>query len=353
MVEQTGRAAPDHHLRHRGVMDSVAEKMFATPRMPTSPEWGVHSQSLKCILGDYCLWQFFFEAKVADTPLTCYLDNEKLLQGVMATVGETQMPYVIRSFPAPSPLPRLAVVGKHLRYVPVQYPRYYVEFKGSFEEYLKRFSPKSRYNLARSVRKLAEFDGGRIDWREYRQPEEMAEFHLLADALSKRTYQEKVLHEGFASRAGSPENLRMLAQTGAVRGYILFAAGQAIAYVFCRCCLDTLLYDAIGYDPLLHKYSPGSVLLYVLIEKMFAEQAFKYLDFGEGGSWYKEHWSTGAARCARAYYFPMAVPIVSAVMMHMTANAISDLLGKGLQTVGLRDKLRRLLRNRVLSDANE
>ena len=93
--------------------------------------------------------------------------------------------------------------------------------------------------------------------------------------------------------------------------------------------------------------------MYVIIEKIFSEGTFKYLDFGEGGSWYKEFWSTGAVRYARGYYFPMVVPIIFAVLTHMTSNAISDLLGKVLTTLGLRDKVRRLLRERVLSGANE
>jgi CelD/BcsL family acetyltransferase involved in cellulose biosynthesis len=162
-----------------------------------------------------------------------------------------------------------------------------------------------------------------------------------------------VLREGFVNRVGSYEDLQKLAQFDAVRGYVLFNAGQAIAYVVCRCYSDTLLYDVIGYDSRFHKYSPGSILLYVIIQKIFAKGTFKYLDFGEGGSWYKEFWSTGVVRCARGYYFPMTTPIISAVLMHITCNAISDLLGTVLATLGLRHKVRRALRQRVLSTAHE
>ena len=311
----------------------------------------MHSQSLKYRLGDYCLWQFRFKAKVVDAPVTSYFRDEKLLQGLISTVGEAKTPYVIESFPAPKPLPKLAINGKHLRYIPVQYLGYYIEFRGSFGQYLKKFSPKSRYNLARSARMLAELDGGRLDCREYRLPKQMADFYQLADCLSKRTYQERVLREGFINRAGSYEDLQELAKFDAVRGYVLFNAGQAIAYVFCRCYSDTLLYDVIGYDTRFHKYSPGSVLLYVIIQKIFAEGTFKYLDFGEDGSWYKEFWSTGVVRCARGYYFPMVIPIISAVLMHVASNAVSDLLGTVLATFGLRHTVRRILRQRVFSGA--
>jgi len=315
--------------------------------------WRAHWQSLKYRLGDYCFWHFRFKDKVVDARVTCYFSDEKLLHGLIATVGEAKTSYVIESFPAPKPLPKLAINGKHLRYVPVQYLRYYIEFRGSFEQYLKNFSPKSRYNLARSARMLAELDGGRLDCREYRLPKQMADFHQLADGLSKRTYQERVLREGFVNRVGSYEDLQELAKFDAVRGYVLFNAGQAIAYVFCRCYSDTLLYDVMGYDTRFHRYSPSSVLLYVIIQKIFAEGTFKYLDFGEGGSWYKEFWSTGVVRCARGYYFPIIIRIISAVLMHMTSNAISDLLGMVLARLGLRRKVRQLLRQRVLSAAHE
>ena len=90
------------------------------------------------------------------------------------------------------------------------------------------------------------------------------------------------------------------------------------------------------------------MLLYVLIEKMFAERAFKYLDFGEGGKF----WSNGVTRGAYAYFFPMAVPIIFAVIMHAVCNALTDLLGEILTMLGLRDKMRRLLRERLLSGGN-
>ena len=57
--------------------------------------------------------------------------------------------------------------------------------------------------------------------REYRLPKQMADFHQLADGLSKRTYQERVLREGFINRAGSYEDLQELAKFDAVRGYVL------------------------------------------------------------------------------------------------------------------------------------
>ena len=321
--------------------------------MTIPPQWESHSQSLQFSLGDYCLWRFHFQARVADAPLTCYLDSPNLLQDLVPATVETAMPYVIRSCPAPLSLPRLTFAGKYFRYVPVQYPRYYVVFKGSFEEYLGKFSPKSRYNLARSVRKLAELGGGQVDWRQYRRPEEMADFYQRANEVSKRTYQEQLLHEGFTGHVGSHEQLRALAERDAVRGYALFTSGQPIAYVLCRSYGDSLLYEGVGYDPDYRTYSTGSVLLYLLLENMFAERAFRYLDFGEGDKWYKEFFSTDSARCARVYYFPIEPAIISAITLHTVFNALTDLLGRALATLGLRNKIRRFLRARALSGTEQ
>src|SRR5690349_12941435 len=103
----------------------------------------------------------------------------------------------------------------------------------------------------------------------------MAEFHELATALAKHTYQEKLIHEGLASYAPHFEKIVALAEEDAVRGYLLFDRGKAIAYVFCQRYSKSLLYKIVGYDPDFSKFSPGSVPLYLIIEKLTSE-----LDFG-------------------------------------------------------------------------
>src|SRR4051794_17817531 len=115
--------------------------------MTISLQWEFHDQTLKYMISDFCVANFAFKAKVADAPLTCYLDDPHFLRSLIAEIGKQPTPYVIRSYPLIEMLPKLAIDRRYLRYVPNQSQRWYVEIIGSFEEYLQKFSPKSRYNL--------------------------------------------------------------------------------------------------------------------------------------------------------------------------------------------------------------
>src|SRR5205823_1882492 len=95
-----------------------------------------------------------------------------------------------------------------------------------------------------------------------------------------KTYQEKLLDEGFGRR--SIQSLVELAERDDARGYALFHHERPVAVAFCRRYDDTLLYEWIGYDPGYNEFSPGTVLLLLMIEKLFVEQSFRFLDFGEG-----------------------------------------------------------------------
>jgi CelD/BcsL family acetyltransferase involved in cellulose biosynthesis len=310
--------------------------------------WERRAQSLKLTVGDYCFGQFRFEAMVSDAPLTHFLDHPASLAAIRESIGDKRGAFVVRSFPAEKALPRISFAGNLICYVPIQYQRYFIVFENTFRDYLSKFSAKSRSTLKRKIQKFRAHSGGTLDWRQYRAPAEMEEFYLLADALSKKTYQERLLREGFADSAPPKDLIASLAQCDAVRGYLLFYDGQAVAYVFCPCHAKTILYSAVGFDPAYRQFSPGDVLLYLLIEKLFEEREFRFLDFGEGEAWYKSFFSTGSARCARIYCFPMTFANVVAVVLHTLSQALSTVVGATLDAVNLRSKIRGLLRRRAV-----
>jgi CelD/BcsL family acetyltransferase involved in cellulose biosynthesis len=244
-------------------------------------------------------------------------------------------------------LPWFALSGDRLRYVPIHYDRHYIEFRGRFTDYTARFSAKSRSTMKRKIRKFAELSGGTIDFREYRTAADMTDFHRLATELSRKTYQERIFGEGFASQAGTLSTICDLAERDKVRGYMLFHRMRPVAYVFGRSSCDTLLYGLLGYDPEYRQYSPGDVLLWHLIEREFERGRFRYLDFGEGESWYKSFFSTGSIRCARVYFLPKTPLNFAAVLLHAGSNAFTNVVGRLAQRLALRDRMRRLLRERA------
>ena len=75
---------------------------------------------------------------------------------------------LFRSHPIAKHLSRLSFGNCMIRYVPSDYKRFYVDLEGTFDEYLGKFSSKSRSTLRRKVRKYAEFCGENIHFRSFR-----------------------------------------------------------------------------------------------------------------------------------------------------------------------------------------
>jgi CelD/BcsL family acetyltransferase involved in cellulose biosynthesis len=207
-----------------------------------------------------------------------------------------------------------------LRYVPRYGDRYVVDLHGSFKEYLKKFSKKSRGNLQRMVRKLAETNGGVADVREFRTPEEMAIFRDAAVAISRASYKSE-LGWGFQEEESFARETELEAAQGRVRGYVLMSGDQPAAYVFCRIDHDVIVYKHIGYDQRFTQYSPGTALLYLVLERLFNEGEFIMLDF-DGTEYYpyKEFFSTRTIKCARVIWFKPTIRNIALTGAHFVVT---------------------------------
>jgi hypothetical protein len=199
-------------------------------------------------------------------------------------------------------LPTLKIDRGAIRYIARRDHQYYIELKGSFEQYLKGWSQQSRYKLRLHVRRFAKFSGGSIDFREYRSAAEISEFFDLAIPVSRRS---RHYSKGIGLRESSNGDPALLvdAAAGNLRGYLLMHAGQAISYVLCRIWEDVIMYSVVGYDSAFAEHRPGTVLLYLILERLFSERQFRIFDFTGTAYPYKEQFSTGRILCARVLWF--------------------------------------------------
>lgn len=180
-----------------------------------------------------------------------------------------------------------------------RYDRHYIDMAGSFDDYLGRFSSKTRSTLRRKHRKLVKDIGGLVEFREYRTPQEMDEFRDLALPLSNRTYQAKSLGAGLPDSDAAHDERRQLASAGCVRAYLLCVDGRPISYLYLPIIDDTIVYAFLGYDPDHAKYSPGTVLQLEALDRLFAEKRYRYFDFTEGEGAHKAMFGTDSvAACS-------------------------------------------------------
>lgn len=264
--------------------------------------------------------------------------------GIEAAVVPTQ--------PIESSPPRLALRPAMVRYTLSPTNRYSIDLRGTFAEYLQKFSAKQRYNLAREVRKFAEFSGGKIDCRTFLSADEMKEFYRYGNQISANSWKRELGGPGLSGTVPETEALR-LAETCLARGYVLFHEQKPVAYVFCHAKHEHLMYRHIGYDQKYAKWSPGTVLLYLILERLFAEHRHEHLDLGEGTQAYKSFFSTHCVRCVRVFYFRRTLRNFAIVGAHCALTKASIALGQVMRRLGLKQKIKRVLMGKMYRAGNE
>lgn len=248
------------------------------------------------------------------------------------------------SCPADAIAPGIERINGVIRYVPYTYERFYVDMRGSFDRYLEKFSSKSRNSSKRKVRKFAEACGGTIDFREYKTAESIAEFHSMARGLSARTYQERLLQAGLPSSQEFIEQMQVEAEQGRMRAYLVVHEGKAISYLYCPLHNDTAVYRHLGYDPEHARLSPGFVLQWLVLERLFEDEAVQFFDFTQGEGEQKQFFATSSIRCADVYLLKDNFKARAVVQGHAWLDSISSGLGNALDALGLKAHIKRLLR---------
>jgi hypothetical protein len=206
--------------------------------------------------------------------------------------------------------------GNAICYAPYRGKRYFIDLSsGSFDDYLAKFSAKTRNTLKRKARRFAEYSGGVLDFRYYTSPGEMLEFCQHAISVSRVSYQAKIGF-GFPETAEFKTSLIGEAGKGRACGFVLMSDSRPVSYVFCRINGDHISYAIPGYDPKLAKFSPGTVLLFLILQRLFAERRFRVFDFG-GQEWgYKELFGTSSVDYVRVFWFPVTMKNFVLVTAH-------------------------------------
>jgi CelD/BcsL family acetyltransferase involved in cellulose biosynthesis len=183
-----------------------------------------------------------------------------------------------------------------IAFVRQRYVRYHTDFAIGFETWQRGLSGNARSTIKRKTRRIAQASGGGVTIRAYRTPDEFAEFHPMARAVSATTYQEKLLGSGLPADGASLGNLFQLAAADRLRAWLLFIGDVPVAYLCCTAHRDALLYTYVGHDPAYGDLSPGTVLHAEAMRALFADR-FSRFDFTEGEGQHKRLFSTGGTPC--------------------------------------------------------
>lgn len=232
-----------------------------------------------------------------------------------------------------------------VQYVPRHSTTHLVELSGTFEDYLAtQFSAKTRQNLKRSVRKLKALNDDQPLLEVVTEPEHILGFLSEAAAISEQTFQTRLLDVGLLDTPRRREHLHKTAMSGDARGYLLRLQGQAIAFAWCRHRAGRLVYDIIGYLPQHAQHSPGTVLLYLILEDLFNAGKYEALDFGVGEAQYKSMFATREEVLADVFLLRNTVRNTVMLWLYDRLLSLSIGLSHLLDRIGIKALVKRLVR---------
>lgn len=225
-----------------------------------------------------------------------------------------------------------------------EYPRHFVDMTTSFDDYLAKFSGKTRSTLKRKVRKFQDLSGGTIDWREYRSKDELAAFLPLATELSAKTYQERLLDAGLPDTGAFRTKALDLAAQGDVRAYLLFLNAKPVSYLYLPLAGTCAVYAYLGYDPAFAEHSPGTVLHLLATERLFADPAVAMFDFTEGAGQHKQLFATHTKQCVDVVLMKSTPSMRALTAAHAAFTRGEAAVGRALDAMGVKRRLKMLLR---------
>jgi hypothetical protein len=240
--------------------------------------------------------------------------------------------------------PGIELYGRWLRYIQQPIIHHCIEIKGSWEDYLRQWSGKSRQNLRRTVRRFTDSHGGEDCVKLFLTEGEMEAFYREAYDISKQTYQHKLLKSGMPGDASFVEHLVSLAKQGMARGYILRSGDVPVAFAWCRKIGDVLRYEIVGYRPEFSELSPGTVLLYYIVRDAYRSAEYRFVDFGPGDAHYKSMFGNKSFQYVDAYLFRFRLKNFACLIVHYSLAAFSQGVGRLLNVLGVKARVKHCVR---------
>jgi len=156
------------------------------------------------------------------------------------------------------------------------------------EDFHRRLSHKVRKN-SKWKRLLRDFPGGiRIDC--IRESDGLERVLRDVEEIASKTYQ-RGLGVGFKDNAETRELLRLDAENGRLRAFILYLADRPCAFWVGTLYQGTFHGDYVGYDPEYGRYAVGMFLMMRVIEGFCEGEGSRdvaQIDFGLGDAEYKQ-----------------------------------------------------------------
>lgn len=228
-----------------------------------------------------------------------------------------------------------------------EYSRRLARLPESLDAYLALLGSKSRSDLRRHERRLAKAADEEVSVSVHDSPDTIPEFLRCAAQVSRLTYQSRVHGIGVGDDAESERHFCAIAARGWLRCYLLLAKGQPVAFMVGYLWRGVYYSETIGYDPAWADYSAGNVLhMNVVRDLTRLEPRVEWFDFMYGDNSNKERLSTDSRQERNYYLVPRTLRWSLLLAALRGFDTATDALNRILDRHGLKDRLKRWLRQR-------
>ncbi len=321
-----------------------------TPVTVDAPEvgWRPGEVTLKYYFGEFLLRMQVWPGEVWQDPLVHELPElAQLADATGWEVSRATKARYIQALPTGTPLPRVTTRGDIIRYV----PRVYMHATARLDSqanYWATFSSKSRSTIRRKVRRLRDSFGRDFRFEVCRTPAEVSAFHGLARELSSRTYQERLFDAGLPDSKEYRDRIATLAARDEFLGFLILCGDRPVAYMACPVVKGVVFYEFVGYDREYASLSPGTVLLVLVLEHLFAEGKYRAFDFTAGEAEHKRAFASDLQPCSDVYYLRRGLSATFLIRSHQLVSWLSSCAAKVAGRVGMKARLKRYFRARAV-----
>lgn len=218
-------------------------------------------------------------------------------------------------------------------------------FGDSYEGFFDRRGSKYRNQLRKKEKLFAAHFGGAVQFREYRKPDEVADFLAAAKAINRKTYQFRMFGESVDDDAASVAAARRVAAAGSFRSFVLWHDCQPVCFVLGHQRADgTFEHCKTGFDPAHRDGAPGIYSNILLLQRLYEADRPCLMDFGSGDSDYKRLFSTEARTTANPMLLPRALRFRLAFLLYSASAVLNHGAVRLFERTGAKDRLKRLLR---------
>ena len=221
----------------------------------------------------------------------------------------------------------------------------------STDIFYTRLKRRHRNPLRKAVRLLDQDEPGELSYRVFTGLDEVDAFAVQAEEIARLTFQRR-LGASFEDTPAARRWLRILAERGQWRGYILSARNQPCAYYLGWLYGDLFYLFSAGRDPSVQDFNPGTgtTLLAKLLEDLCEHTDAKEIDFGPGDYPYKRRFCDTTRPTITLLIFAPTLRGAALNAVRTALAVVEKSASALLARLGLRDRVKRYLRNQLTQD---